>query len=283
MVAWIFKSNTPLDGFLRVGFGGSVLVLLGKNAVGQINTTPGTVSLICLLSAFLLAFPAINSKTQPADESVRRPVLVLSVAYAWMALLYFFKWIGWARVPATYDAFTDVLGTLFFIVAWFMLLPLETDEQSHSAEAAALTVLTFLTVAAGFSKAFVEMPAQFGQTDEVAVRLALNICNAAVFFSLYGLMRRLLPSPDPVTHVLLVLYGCAQIAAPARDCLTAVSGTVSALPCTFPSFPRFLGAAVEWILLLGKVAFAVYLSYLYFNGKIRSRGVAIWTESGSHF
>jgi hypothetical protein len=78
-------------------------------------------------------------------------------------------------------------------------------------------------------------------------------------------MRRLLPSPDPVAHVIILLYGCAQIAAQGTDCLSAKNA------CAPPALENFVALAIAWTLLLGKIAFGAYTSCLYFNCRIGER------------
>jgi len=72
-------------------------------------------------------------------------------------------------------------------------------------------------------------------------------------------MRRLFASPDWLTHIMILLFGCAQIAAQGRDCLE------SQHPCLPPSLESLAALAIAWSLLLGKIAFGGYASYLYFN------------------
>jgi hypothetical protein len=271
MLSWIFKPDTLTDKILHSGIGGVILLILFKNVIGEVKTTPGTVSFICLLLALLLLLPILVTNKQPKDGIVIRPALLLAIAYAWISLLYFFKWVKLVRLPAQYaqyDAITDVFGTLFFICAWFMFSKHDPDREGRIAERTAFVVLTLITFGAGVSKTLIDMNIVGSGADDPAARLILNICNALVVFSLYGQVRRLLPAPDPITHVLILLYGCAQIAAPARDCLYASS------PCALPSLQAFVALAVDWSLLLGKIAFAVYVSYLYFNYDLSSKEYA---------
>ena len=67
------------------------------------------------------------------------------------------------------------------------------------------------------------------------------------------------PRRDPVSHGLIVLFGCAQIAAQGRDCLTARHA------CVAQSIEGLTAYAIVWVLLLGKIAFAAYALYCYFN------------------
>ncbi len=266
MFEWIFRPDTLWDKILHLGFGGFILAIVAKNAIGQITPSPGATSFVCFAFSLLLAIPALIGNSPSKDPILRWPTLALAVAYAWMSLLYFFNWTHlWTHLlnlSAGYDAVTDLIGTLFFVVAWYMVSAGETDKQSQVAERIALALLCLVVLAAGVSKLLVDAGVGGSLADGQAARLILNICNGAIFLSLYGQMRRLFPSPDPVTHIVVVLYGCAQIAAQGRDCLS------TSVPCAPPALEGLVALAIAWTLLLGKVAFGAYVSYIYFNGRI---------------
>lgn len=262
MFEWIFKPDSFGDRILHVGFGGFILAAILKDAIKQLTPSTEVTSFVCFSFALLLALPAVIGKTPPKDPTLRWPILALATAYAWMSLLYFFNWTQLVKLAAGYDAVTDLIGTLFFVVAWFMISVREADKQSQVADRFALVILCLLALASGASKLLIDSAIGGSAADGAAARLFLNVCNGAVFLSLYGQMRRLLPPPDPVTHTLILLYGCAQIAAHGRDCLSASK------PCSPPALESFVALAIAWTLLLGKVAFGAYVSYLYFNGRI---------------
>jgi hypothetical protein len=284
MVEWIFKPNTSWDRGVHLGVGGFILGALilevVKNATASASSaagpSPALTSIVCFAFALILAIPALIRDTPPKAPILGWLNLTLAMAYTWMSLLYFFKWRNICSLPVGYDAATDLVGTLFYAVAWFKVSTNETDHQAQLAERAALAFVCLLAVVFGTTKLVIESPLRGLTADQLAaqlalphyqaVRLALNVCNGAVFLSLYNQMRRLLAAPDPVTHVLVLLYGCAQIAAHGTDCLSAKNA------CTSPAIENFVALAIAWTLLLGKIAFGTYASYLYFNGRIRVSG-----------
>jgi hypothetical protein len=252
MFQWLFKPETMAHRVLHLGFGGAILLIVAKDIIGKLQTTPGTVSLICILIAVSLGLPALGRNSPPQEAFLKAPTATLAGAYAWISLLYFFKWTGLIKLPAQYDAVTDLCGTLLFIAAWYMFSGREPDEEGHIAERVALTIISLLSIGAGVAKTLIDTNVIGSTADDPSARLVLNFCNAAVIFGLYGQIRRLLPPPDPVTHVLIMLYGCSQLAAPARDCLYA------AHPCASPSLDYFVACTIDWSLLMGKIGLVAH-------------------------
>jgi hypothetical protein len=265
MSEWLFRPETALDKALHLGFGGFVLAELLKNALSQITPSSETNFMLCLAFTLLLAVPVLIGTTS-ADSRLRLLFLTLAVAFAWMALLYFISWMHLVKLSAGYDAVTDLIGTLFFLVGWYIISEHESDKPSRTVDRVALVVLGLLVFVSGASKLLVDIKDGGAGDAGQAARLILNMCNGAIFLSLYGQVRRLLPPPDPVTHVFILLYGCAQIAAHGTSCLFSVPK-----PCTRSSFEWLVAITVAWLLLLGKIAFGTYLSYLYFNGRIADK------------
>ncbi|SRR6266481_291762 len=271
MLEWIFKSDTGLDKILRLGFGGFILGVLVKNVIVQITPSGAGNTLICLAVSLLLVLPVLTN-TPPKDPTLKGPTIALASAYVWISLLYFFHWTHLVDLPKGYDAVTDLIGTFCFVVAWGMVSGRETDKQSKGAERVALAVLCLFAFVSGASKLLIDLHVHGGMpADGQAARLILNVCNGAIFLSLYGQMRRLLPSPDLISHTVILLFGCAQIAAHGRDCLESKA-------CASPSLEGIVALMIAWTLLLGKIAFGAYISYLYFNGQVEERGSVLKAE-----
>lgn len=262
MFQWMFKPDTRFDKFLRAGSGGFFVTILITAAIQHVTATRGVTALVCLAFALLLSVPPIIG-VHPKNHSLNAPVLALSMAYAWMALLYLLSWTKLVVRSAGYDAITDVVGTLFFVVAWFLTSTCEMEGSSVTSERVAIVTLCLLLFMSGAAKCVIELRREQLSADYQAARLLLNICNGAIVLSLYGVMRRLFPPPDPVTHVVILLFGCAQIAAHGRDCLSVGNA------CQPPSTEYVIAVFIAWTLLLGKIAFGAYLSYLYFNARVR--------------
>lgn len=278
MFEWLFKPDTVADKVVHLGVAGVVLAAIVKDAVVQVTPSVGMACLICLAIALLLALPILGKKAVNEDSSLRSAILALAIAFLGTAILYFLSWTKVWDLPKGYHAATDVISTLFYVAAWYILSAREPDEQTKTADRFALTILCIGLLVAGVTKLVLDQPLVnlpktetyrflFEQGSEArlilnaeAARLVLNLCNGAIFLSLYGQLRRLYTSPDPITHVFILLFGCAQIAAHGRDCLSA------ATPCAPPTVEAIAALSIAWILLLGKIAFALYLSYLYFNG-----------------
>lgn len=258
MVDWWTLRESWADKLLRLGAGGALGLILLRNLVGQITPSVATNSLTSLLIAVALAVPAVIRRTKPPhiDRRLRWSAGAFAGAYLWMAALYFLKWTGLAEVPQGYDAITDVMGSLFFVGGWWSLQTKDEDRSSHIADRMALVSLTLLTVLIGAAKFVADRNETDNTSIQAAARLGLNLCNGAIFLGLYLQLRRLLLAPDPVTHCALLLFGCAQVAAHARDCLSASE------TCELPSLPAVIAIAVSWILLLGKFLFGAYVLYL---------------------
>src|SRR6266852_705604 len=148
MFEWMFQPNTILDRILHLGFAGFIVAILVKNIISQITPAAGTTTFLCFAFSLLLAFPAIIGMP-PRDLALRWPTLSLAVAYAWMSLLYFFSWTHLVTLSAGYDAITDLVGTLFFLVAWFLFSGNETEKEGQVAERVALAILCLVALMAG--------------------------------------------------------------------------------------------------------------------------------------
>lgn len=263
MIEWMFKPESPVAKALRSGVGGIILLAFGQSLIKQIRPTSFGTWLICIVFSLLLTVPAVRCNPPPKETTLRWLTLVIAVAYFFMSALYLLNWTGIFTLPTGYDAVTDLVSTLLFAAAWLILLLRERDKQSKDAEVAAFIVLGLLVVAAGISKFVIDTGPTGFEADRAAARLLLNICNGAIFLSLYGQIRRLFQSPDPVTHIIVLLYGCMQVAAHGRDCL------ITSKPCLFPSLEWIVAISIAWTLLLGKIAFGVYVLFLYFNGQLQ--------------
>jgi hypothetical protein len=263
MAQWIFRSDSALDKALRLGVGGSILGILAGDLIHLVRPSAGTTAAICILLALVLFIPVLLRTGATRNRIVQLTVTMLSVAYVFMGLLYFFNWIGaWipsGRQEAFYDATTDAIGTLFFVTAWFLVSKLESAPETRVAEHVSLAILCILVVIAGSTKLVIELQGRDTTADYSSARLMLNLCNGAIFLSLYNQMRRNIGSPDVASHVLILFYGCAQIAAHGRDCLAGST------PCSTQTTEGLVALAIAWSLLLGKIAFAAYLSYLFFT------------------
>lgn len=252
MFQWMFDAaKSPL-----AGIGGIIVGALALDAIHAIRPTPGVATVVASILAVVLALPLIIDQGQ----RYRRPqtifAIFLAIAYVWMAVLYFLNWSGLVQHSRGYDAVTDFVSTAFFAGAWATLTALEPDAQSRLVDRIAVAVLLIVTLLAGIAK--FQLDAHPESADDYAARLMLNLCNGAVFLSLYGQMRRSFSPPDPISHLVILLYGCAQIAAQGADCLPSKS-------CPLPTAAGIAAFAIAWGLLLGKVAFAAYVAYISFN------------------
>ncbi|HLG55528.1 MAG TPA: hypothetical protein VI485_09365 [Vicinamibacterales bacterium] len=271
MLEWMFAPEAPLDRMLRRGAASVIFAGIVTAGMKQFSPTSTVNTVVCLIIALALLIPPALVTVPPRDRLIRVPVLVLGAAFAWMALLFFFDASGILRFGVGFETVTDVIGTLFFAGGWFLMTSHVNDPSEQNADRVSIVLVCVLLVIAGAAKVVVSPadpnanPALLSLPQRAnvdAARLLLNVGNAAVLWGLYSLMRRLLPPPDPLTHTLILLYGCAQIAAPARDCLK--DGCVTTLQ-TIVAF------SVAWSLLIGKVAVGLYVAYLYFNGAVSPR------------
>jgi hypothetical protein len=253
MFQWMFG---PAARWLHASVGGFVLAALAPDVIHAIQPTPGVMSAVAGILAIVLALPLIVDQ----GRRHRRPQTVcavfLAIAYVWMAALYFVNWSGFIQLPRGYDAITDIVSTGFFACAWATLTVLESDTQSRFVDRIAVAALVMAVLFAGLAK--FHLDAKPDTPDDNAARLMLNLCNGAVFLSLYAQMRRVFSPPDPLSHLVILLYGCAQIAAHGADC-------VGLKTCHLPGAAAIAAFVIAWGLLLGKIAFAVYVAYFSFN------------------
>lgn len=280
MAGWLLKLNTESDTVVRSGVIAIALAASAKDFYQQLKPSAELNAVVSLLMSLLLAWPVVARRNHGArDLTLTRMMSILSIAYGFTGLLYFLSAMAnWP--PSGFDAVTDLLGTLLYVAAWFVLSSREEDTEGFTAERTALPVIVVIAILFASLKTIIDLRMAAnpdltgGESQRQAARLVLNICNGAVLFSLYGLMRRLLLQPDPLSHVVIALYACAQIAAHGRDCLKDNA-------CPPGSVESITALGIAWALLLGKISFGLYVLYLYFNATFSPPGPVDPTTSHS--
>lgn len=256
MAQWLLKPNSTWDRNLRLGVAAVLLTAIVQNVLGAVKPSNGVNTVVCFVIAAWIALPTLMKRR---GEVLFTETLLLAVAYALMMAVYGLGWTKLVPVQEGYDAATDFVGTLFFALAWLVVSLHEVDEENRKVDLFSAVILILLS----FMAAALKFVADVGHADPSIVsqtRLALNLCNAAVFFGLYSAMRRSLLPPDPLTGCIILLFGCGQVAIYGRDCLTSVDS-----PCAPSTVRGVIALAIAWLLLLGKIAFGLYISYVYFN------------------
>jgi hypothetical protein len=213
--------------------------------------------LICAAVGLGLLVPRLLFEAEPKSLSLWPPIFVLGIAYLFMATLYGFALLHTSHVweppflnHAGYDTTTDVISSLLFIVAWYLFSKLEGEKGARQAERFFILVMGLALLTSGYWKLVTEAP---------PARDILNLVNGAIFLGLYTQMLRMLPAPDPFNRLLILLFGCAQIGAKLRDCLGADN------QCLFLSSEGATAYIIGWILVAGKISFALYLFYCFFE------------------
>jgi len=271
MGEWLFKNDTWAELAVRLGFFGYLLAAVGASLIDkldQVIPTDAAQFVGSIIIALLLFLPWYLG-LKPRDVHFSKFAVIMAGAYGLIGSLYLLHLLGLhpfanAPIAKSYDTLTDVLGSLVFVAGWHNLSQFNPEPSDVRSERVIIILLTFVLVACGVWKGWVEAVANPSAESVAAARLLLNACNGAIFLSLYIQMRRLLQFPDPLTHLLIVLFGCAQIAASGRDCLSDVQ------QCAASTAQGIAAYSIAWMLLAGKIAFGVYVLFLYYNGTIGS-------------
>jgi hypothetical protein len=182
MQAWLFDPGSRVQRWLHAGVGGLVLITIFKSGLKQISPSSAWTSVICLAIAFILVGPILIS-VKPDRSRVRWPVLLLGVAYAWMGLLYFLNVVGLAKPSVGFDAFTDVIDTLFFVAAWLLWSKEETTTDDQVTQRVCAGVLVMLLFIGGACKAAAQVGGGGTDADVQAARLVLNVSNGAILLA----------------------------------------------------------------------------------------------------
>ena len=135
--------------------------------------------MVCVLSALVLAVPALNVKTPPKDNAFRWPCVALAAAYAWTALLYLARWTGIYTLLAGYDALTDFIGTLFYVAAWFIVTDRIRNTEVQQAERRSVVFLILVALISGGAKFMIQWPLRGVAEGEAGARMALPDYQAA--------------------------------------------------------------------------------------------------------
>lgn len=254
MANWLGRKNSSSDSFLKIGILGIILGTILKPLISQFIPSSLTNAIISFAVFILLIVACFHlpKGQRPVESTIKKVCCFLAIAYLCTAQLYCVKLL--TGFPSRgYDGVTDLIGTLFYVAAWWTAN--EKDEYSRSSERLTMLIATAIAFVFAMLKIYSDM--QLGNTtqnDLQASRLILNLSNGVIFLSLYWQLRRLYQSPDPVTHVILVLFGCSQVAAHGGDPLyTNPTGI---------SIEIVAAHLVAWTMLLGKPAFAIYLLFL---------------------
>src|SRR5579864_5576196 len=156
MFKWLLNPDSGLDKLKHYGFIGFLFFLVVEDVLKHIEPSAAGNTLACFAFSLVLVLPPLMGGVSE-DSILRKPLFALSWAYFWMALLYFFHWTGLVRVPKGYDAITDLVSTVGFVVAWWMISEHEANQQSKNVERVSLMVLCLLLVASSFSKLLIDI------------------------------------------------------------------------------------------------------------------------------
>jgi hypothetical protein len=224
---------------------------------------------VCVIAGGALILPALVFFYKPKDPALQWPTVVIGFGYLTMAALYALNVLSKLEVQGAisvtsqvgYDPITDSLSSLIFIAAWFLFSQTEPDQGTRRTERFMILIMSLAVLVSGAWKFFDEWHRADRETIAIARRV-LNFSNGAVFLCLYTQMLRILPPPDPFNRLIILLYGCAQIGADIRDCLGS---------CSINSSEGAAAYIVGWVLLVGKISFALYVVYCFFEASLVSR------------
>ena len=255
MFDWAVRPKDRMETVLRVGLITTLAGAVVKGALERISPTPILNVFISMVLAILLSLPYLTRKRDsPKAPEIVHISLVVAIAYWVMALLYALTVAVPGRV-GRYDALTDFVGTFLFFVAWFKVT--ESDHaigwRTNERITGGMLILTG-GLAAGLK--FVADGDPPASEAAFLGRTILNLVSGAVFLGLFRSMARQYAAPDPISHIVIIVFGLAQIVASSRDCLSLATA------CRLPDSSAIVALAIEWGLLLGKPFFAGYLLYL---------------------
>lgn len=259
MAEWVFRMGTLREcarhyGILTLALSPLLVALFAHGAI----PTALTQALACFIVAVFLGYPVIVSR-KPRDARLRVPVAALSFAFFLMGLLYLLGYLD-VRNIVQFDVVSDLLSTACFVAAWLYFTRYMSSADERAAERVAVVFVALLALVAAWIRLnFAAKPA--GDPVHEVARLVLNLSNGAILLGFYFQMRRLLPPPDPISNTLILLFGCAQVAAHARNCLREST-------CALPTLNALVALSVEWMLLAGKLALGAYLAYAYFEARL---------------
>jgi hypothetical protein len=257
MLEWLKPDSLQKAG-LTVALATPIFATLVKDAVDHVTWSTPTQAIVSGVLALTLATAAANAPLTPVAPRFRLTVFIIAAAYALIALLYLIKVLKLFTPPNGYDAVTDTAGTLVFVGAW-LCLPSAVDDEARRADRMLMIVVALGIFLSGGIKIALQVKGIATVEELGAARLMLNLCNGAALLGLYGTMRRTQRPPDPFTHTLILFFGCTQVAAQGSDCLTGPGA------CAIDSVSGLAAYTIAWILLLGKIAFAGYVAFCYFN------------------
>lgn len=278
MIRWLTRRRSIAGGVLQTLIVAPVAAIILENvwrAVinGGVEIRPALVTNAVVAGAlFLTLLYAAMIGRRGEAAWLRGFVALLAAAYFLTAILYALPLLPAAMRPPTvvgFDPFTDVLGSFLFLGAWAVVAHRDPDKASAFGDLLAQFLLALILIAAGGAKWMIEtgvaLPplwtADSGAATQAA-RLVLNVANGAILFGLYATMRRLLPAPFSVIHLIILLYACAQVAAPGRDCLNA---DPSCDAMNAASLESIVALAIAWTLVIGKLAFVMYAMFAFYT------------------
>ncbi|WP_026607554.1 hypothetical protein [Methylocapsa acidiphila] len=222
---------------------------------------------VSVTAGAVLTLPPLFFFCKPRDPALKWPTVVIGLGYIMMAVLYALKILSTLNVQGAvlfttkigYDPLTDAISSMIFVYAWFLFSQTEPDQGTKRTERFMIFVMSLAVLVSGAWKFFGDW--RDDQQMIAIARRALNFSNGAVFLCLYTQMLRILPPPDPISRFIILLYGCVQIEADIRDCLGACSNLSEDAAAII----------VGWILVMGKVLFALYVVYCFLEAKLINR------------
>lgn len=232
----------------RFGAIGATAIATGAQLLKSARPSSAGQIVISVAVSLLLSLVVTDDRVPPER---RRLAGSIALAYVLMAALYLVDFTKAFVPPDGYEAITEACSSLCFLGAWWIaivILP-RGDRPSDYMLSCILLLLLILASAMAF---FSEIGGPSHSTQHATARLLVNITNGGIMFGLYHTLTRVLGKADPLTHVAIVLYACAQIAAYGRDCLAANT-------CN-DEFGQMAAMLIAWLLLLGKVCLGWYVA-----------------------
>lgn len=218
--------------------------------VGPTRPMQVVASLIGAGYLFWLAVPRISA--QPSARDFRASAITLGVGYLFIATLYILPQMQ-VTVLVGYDSITEFVGSFLFVCAAIWLTNSE-PETKRLEDLATLIALGVLLVIAALVKGICDLRSNScSQSDAVAARLLINVCNGGIVLVLYGQLRRRLKNVHPLVHISILFFAMSEL----------VAGDGDLMKCTPDTFCSFVTLGISWSLLLGKAIFVAFFGAAY--------------------
>lgn len=235
-----------------------------KISIEHLSPDDSVNAVVSLFAGFwLIWLPGAGGLKSEKQQALSPPLILLGCGFLFISTLYFLPWLG-VKITVGYDPITELIGSMFFIAAGFALNYHDDSVDDRRADFTLLLLAGILLALAALAKLLFDQLFRV-PADSAAARLVIDVCNGLIVLTLLSQFRRSFGRVHLLLRVSIMFWAFAQIVAHGRSC--EITPTHA---CGLTSVQGVVALGIAWSLMLGKIAFVVFVVDGYINCRITS-------------